>query len=296
MLKRLVSAINEHFDQIFIHVDLKSMIDDVKFSFKQNKNVNFINNRVDVTWGHYSQLEMMLNSLKSVRDFEIDNNCIFYHTQFLSGLDYPLVKSNVYRSFMMLNRSFSFVSAKEIQEDDKLMERLNTYLFLERFHIMSGFLGKLVNRTLSNKYWNFFIYAHPIIKVSRYSKLKKNATSFRNTYFKGSQWMCLNYEAKSYILYLMDSKYFIDFKKTLCCDEIAIQSAICQNSKLFIKRHLTFVDWTRETVPYVFTKEDHHLLLTKVQEGYFFARKFRSEDSRELLSDLDNEYQLKISY
>ena len=76
-ITRLINYFQDDYIDIYIHVDKKSNIIselDIK------KNVYLIENRVDVKWGQFSQVDATLNIFKEIRN----KNQFFYHFLFIS--------------------------------------------------------------------------------------------------------------------------------------------------------------------------------------------------------------------
>lgn len=249
-------------NDIFIHVDKKSNIND--FNEYKDK-VYFIENRIDVKWGSFKQIEVMLILLKRVLlDKKHDYIC------FLSGDCLPLKSSKEIGEILEKNKGFEFIGIdKNVSED--ILERRVKYKYSEIYYKK--------NKNIIEK---IYIKIQCTLKL-----LKKNKYYYKlPPLYKGSNWFCISYSLADYInTYLQNNKWYKDaFRYSFCGDEIFFQT-IVMNSKYknYIYKYneecndttmaLRYIDWS-EGLGSPKTLNEQDFTKIKQKKDCIFARKF----------------------
>lgn len=297
-LKRLLNILNDTYSTFYIHVDLKSDVEDFKKEIK-NENVIFINERIDCIWGDLSQVIATINLLRNATKFEenIDNTKII----FLSSNDYLIKKIDNLNTYLLKNKDFEFIS---FQFEDKILpkkhpnyiSRVESYKYnfsskrgdylITKGFISENFIGKilLLKFLLTNK-----------IKLSFFIDSFFKRKSIFNNHFKGPNWFSLNQNTAKKILNYIDQNnktLFKYYKYTLCADEqffhTVLEEIIKKDTSIKIKPYLHFIDWDRQNVPLpvTFTSNDFNLLVSQPDDK-FFARKFDVNLDSNILDMLD---------
>ena len=102
-------------NDIYLHIDKKANIVD----FEEYKNdVYYIEQRIDVRWGSYSQIQCMLVLLNEARKSDCDYICL------LSGDDLPLKSSVKIRELFDRNRGKEFIGIQKKFDESQLEIRL----------------------------------------------------------------------------------------------------------------------------------------------------------------------------
>ena len=86
ILKKIIVLLDNEKNDIFIHIDKKVKNIDIRQFEKiaKKSKVKVLNNRIDIHWGGYSQIECELLLLKE----SINGEYSYYHL--ISGVDLPL--------------------------------------------------------------------------------------------------------------------------------------------------------------------------------------------------------------
>ncbi len=245
----------------YIHVDKKSKLSD----FDLIKNDFSFVKRINVKWGHVSQIKATLILLQHVIPYNYD------YISLISGDDLPLMKENYIDSFLK-----AFYGKEFMGVDDK-----NNYSKRCKFiHIPSHYKrGKEV-----------LLYDKIALKC--YSKLKLRF--FKNPYFnslpklyKGTNWFTITNSCAKYFVEYVDKNphYLKAFGKSLCGDELFFHT-IFFNSDFKNRRYKTvdgkyeslrYIDWEAKAYhPRVLNDQDMNKILhTKT----IFGRKFIDKHS-----------------
>lgn len=265
VLKTLIELLDDRRNDIFIHLDKKT----VKFSFEyyekfKNAKIYFIP-RKKVYWGGFSQVEVELELLK----FAIKkDNYDYFHL--LSGADLPLKTQDEIYSFFKENNGKEFIGiSKENREN--YIERIKYYYFES---LRTRRKVKIIRRI-----------------HRKFEKLQKIINVRRNkdiSIYKGGQWFSLT---NDFIQYILKNEKIIKkiFHHTFCPDELFMQTMIMNSNykeKIFDinnsddnKAAMRYIDWQRGK-PYIFNKKDYNLLMNSEM---LFARKFSENKDKEII-------------
>lgn len=268
---KLLSAIDDKRNDIYLHIDKKSDINRFKVLAKNIKEskVLFVT-RTKVEWGAYSQIEAELNLFREASK----KHYRYYHL--ISGSDLPIKNQDYIHDF------FNNVNDKDFVHFDR-----DQFIYSDRVNLYHPFQKNLRHYTwqkIGNKI------------ISLFQKVLRIRINTEINFQKGSNWVSITDELVSYIL--QHEKWIQKtFRYSLCADEIFIQTLV-HNSVYFKKKlyhpyydnngiaNQRLIDWNRGT-PYVFKKQD----LDELKNSpYLFARKFDSETDKEITDLITNEY------
>jgi len=98
-LERLIAKLDDEEATFFVHIDLKTNIE--QFKYLQKENVIFLEDRVDVAWGDFTIVQATLNAMKSV--VARKNNG---YTILLSGQDYPIKSKKEIKEYKWKNLNY----------------------------------------------------------------------------------------------------------------------------------------------------------------------------------------------
>ncbi|WP_026889099.1 beta-1,6-N-acetylglucosaminyltransferase [Clostridium beijerinckii] len=260
ILKQTVDLLFNNND-IYIHVDLKS---NIKEFFAIKDKVTFIDERIDVKWGSFSQVEATINLLENTKHKRYD------YIFLLSGDCLPLRSDSKIKETLTNNKNKEYVALD--------------------IHFSQEEINKRVKKLYSNVYYsknNNFI--NRIIKKIIYKYLPENELLDRlPKLYKGTNWFGITEELRNYILEYIDvNKWYIDaFKQSFCCDEVFFHTIIF-NSKYkeniyqandksnICFQALRYIDWkTGPDYPRTLDETD----FKKMKESEcLFARKFNNK-------------------
>lgn len=261
-------------NKILIHVDAKSDIQEFSI-VKKKKNIIFLSDRKNITWGSVSQIKATLLLMEKALEMDFD---YFF---LLSGDDIPVRTNNSLDEFLYRYKNFNFVDfqsngKKYIDPNIRVMYKYPKIFFDKKrsiFNMLSKIFFKLTKNLLfNNKY---------------YLENKKKLP----TLYKGSNWFGITYEMVIYIKnYLYCNPFYIKvFEHSLCGDEVFFHSIIKTNlspclffSECAFNCSLQYVDWeTGPHYPRILDKSD----IENIKKSrMFFARKFNNNEDISLLS------------
>lgn len=271
-LFKLLSAIDDKRNDIYIHMDVKNttFFENDIIDFVKNSEVYFVEPRLNVVWGAYSLVKCTLSLLELAC-----KNSTYQYYHLISGQDMPVKSQDYIHKFFDDHEGMEFI---QFESDDysRYANRTN------RYHLFQEKIGRGGKR-------NFYSLMESITK-----RLQKILFIHRNKnidFRKGTNWFSITDELTRYVV---SQKQWIEkvFKYTLCADEVFLQTLV-HNSKfkdnLYHKNYdddrmacLRMIDWDRGN-PYVFRKDDINGLLNS---EYIFARKFDSSVDSEAIDRL----------
>lgn len=270
ILEKTLKLLDDERNDFYIHIDRKVK----NFEFDKFKNIVkkskiIFTERIDVKWGHFSQIESELILLKSA----VKNNYSYYHL--LSGVDIPIKTKEEIYNFFENNQGKEFINFKNKEYDIKHNERFSIY------HLFP-YYGRSQYKYIIGIIEILFIKLQRILKINR---IKNEEISFQ----KGANWFSITNNFVKYIL-LQENWIRNRFKLSFCCDEIFLHTILINSEfkeklydKKFDNNHITsvkrYIDWNRG-MPYVFRKQDFNDL---VNSEALFARKFDLAVDKEIV-------------
>ena len=260
LLEKLIKALDDERNDIFVHIDAK--VKDFDFDrFKaltKYSRVVFTPERVNITWGDFSQVKCEMLLLKTaVENENKDKPYSYFHL--LSGVDLPIKTNDYIHNFFEENNSKEFIHFTS--EDTTVAESRIMY-----YHFF---------RKKRNTFYK--IIAQVALRLQRVfgvNRLKKSGIKAQ----KGCNWFSITGDFAHYV-YNHLNEYERIFRYSYCADEVFIQTVFINSpfaDNLFlndINNHyacVRHIDWNRGT-PYVFRSEDYDELMNS---KCFFARKF----------------------
>ena len=265
ILERLVSALDDSRNDIYIHIDKKVRnFKDIRKHLKVLHATLNYTKRISVNWGGFSQIKAEIILLQEATK----EKHAYYHL--ISGVDMPLKTQNEIHSFFAEHQGREFISIDEKSEDGTLFaERIKHYHFLQDFigrnHGLHIAVAEMAEQFL--------------LKLQKMSKINR-LHNFPDGIYKGASWFSITHDMAEYIL--QNKKQIkAKYRFGLCADElflqtIAMTSPHAHNITCDIMR---YIDWNKGS-PYTFRVEDYELLITS---GKLFARKFDEKTDMEIV-------------
>jgi len=283
-LKRLICTLDSPDAKFFIHIDDKAVISPFRSGILQ-RNVYFLQNRVSVYWGDFSDVEATIRLLRAALELSPEPS----YMVLLSGSDYPLKSPRYIENFVARHKGQQFINLVNMPCDalGKPIERLENYWLGMPFKSRS--VMTVVNR---------------LNELNRKSRLITR--DYRRIFdglvpYAGSQWWALTSAACRHILTFIDSRPDVVrfFRNTYLPDESFFHTII-GNSEFSknVTRNLTFADWSRPSGGPAVIDMDHLHDFAKTEaviadDSYgrgelLFARKF-PDDSLCLTDFIDRQ-------
>ena len=267
-LQILLKLIDDERNDIFIHMDRKNQkyeFEIIKKYVKKSK-IYQIENRNNVVWGDYSQIDTELILLElAIKTGKYD----FYHL--LSGEDLPLKSQDYIHKFFNENKGEEFVRFEKI--NFSYNDRVSQY------HLLQRLIGK------PNSHPFLYSLNYRFLKLQKIFGIRRNKDI---QFQKGANWFSITDDLARLVI---SKKEWIEkiFKFTVCCDEVFLQTIINQTefkNRLYHKKYdndlhsiMRLIDWERGT-PYIFKIEDKKML---TETDMLFARKFDCNMDREII-------------
>ena len=265
----LLDMIDDVRNDIYIHIDKKSNYDadKIKNSIKLS-GLYILPNRIDVKWGHCSQIETEIALLEHAVANEK-----YEYLHLISGRCLPLVNQNKMHEFFENNKGKEFVA----------VDNIDISRFSYRYKYYYNYLKFI--RKPKKKFWKMCMVISNVFQkcvgINREKNIGKEIK-------KGANWFSITGSLAEYVI---GQKEWIEehFNSTLCCDEIFLQT-IAYNSlyqdklyqNLSCDSSLRFVDWKRGN-PYTFGIEDYDMIMNS---QCLFARKFDWNIDRDIIEKI----------
>lgn len=229
-LRRLISAVRNGGNGVYVHIDLKASISD--FLPVEGQNVEFIRDRIPVYWGDYSIVQATLNLMYAA----VGGNNEYEYYCLLSGSHYPIRSQQYISSYLEKNYGREFINIFPFaSKGGKPLSKISYY------HLTPEKLAKLrlpgfVNRGI-------------LSIVSRIKRDYKKGLRGKKPY-SGSQWWTLSRPAVLYIVdYVQRHKHYARFFKRTHIPDESFFHTILGNSSFIDKkmRNCTFTEWNSKS-------------------------------------------------
>lgn len=204
ILCKLICALDDTRNDIYIHIDKKANFDGTTLRTEKSKLV-ILSNRLDARWGDYSLVKVELMLFE-----EAHNNGPYGYYHLISGVDFPLKSQDFIHNFCDKYQGTEFIGFAKTTQNE-IRWRSQHYFPFSRFFKSKNILIRFIRSSIAR--------FQSIINYSRSSLVIK----------KGCQWCSITDELVKYIL---DNKKLIHqiFNHTYCPDEMFVQT-LCWNSK-----------------------------------------------------------------
>ncbi|MBQ7740023.1 MAG: glycosyl transferase [Eubacterium sp.] len=271
LLEKLILALDDERNDIFVHIDAK--VSDFDFEYFKTltkfSEVFFTDERVNVTWGDFSQVKTEITLLKTAYAHNDKTNPYTYY-HLISGVDLPIKSNDYIHSFFEDNDGKEFVHYTDNTVSESSLSRLKYYHF---FRKKRNSFTKILSQSI-----------YRIEKIIRVDRLKNNGLLVQ----KGCNWFSITGDFAEHIVKNID-KYENSFKYSYCGDEVFIQTLLesskykynlympnCNNDHTACMR---LIDWERGN-PYVWRKENYDEIMAS---PCIFARKFDINTDSEII-------------
>lgn len=271
-LNKLLQALDDKKNDIYLHIDAKASIHEENLIPLQNSRL-FLTQRIHVYWADYSQVECELLLLKEA----VTTYHSYYHL--LSGSDLPLKSQEyIHRYFADGDKIYLHYTTKK--------KTAETIKFLKYYHLFQKQLSVANRGKQFSIYKVFSKLSLGIQKIFGISRIPKDIIIK-----KGANWFSIPHDFANYVI-SQENYIQKQFAKTRSPDEFFLQTlAFNSNYKNRIYRFqeddgyascLRLIDWKRGN-PYVFKDSDYDEL---IESDMLFARKFDSKVDNNIIDEL----------
>lgn len=244
-LLELVKSLDNKNVSFFIHVDKKVKIDDFYYLFKEDKNIYFIKNRIEVNWKWFSQVEATIRLIK----LALSKNINFKYFTLLSWSDFPYQSNKSIFNFFE-NENKNFIEFKKIKKSNSYIEYLNNkqlWFKISKYHFYDNIWINWNSKNWTLKHWFYRLYILFNILILN-NILKPKIINENFTYYFWSSWWCLNFNTIKHIVDFYDNNQYINniFMYSDAPDEMYFQT-IVMNSKFkkeVVNDNLRYIDWS----------------------------------------------------
>ena len=133
-LRALVKKLDKMlFADFYIHIDKKVQIKPFQDGLMNMPNVFFLENRIRVFWGGYTQVEMQMAMIKEM----LRKNIKYKRIVNLTGTDYPVVKKEIMLD-VLNNSEIEYICGFEVSSELRSGNRKMIYKY-SRFYLMDTF-------------------------------------------------------------------------------------------------------------------------------------------------------------
>lgn len=278
-LEKLLELLDNSLNDIFIHVDKKcNNFDFLKYqSIVKKSKMFFLDERITVNWGGYSQVKAELALMKYTVN---KGNYKYFHL--LSGQDLPL------KTQKFIHEKCNELPNK-LYLDYKTDINLNTN-FGKKIYLrcsVNHYLQEWRNKTsinLINKSITFF--DRFLIAIQFYILKKDLLRDKQIPLAYGSNWFSLPQEIVELII-ANEKKIDYYFSKASFCDELFIQTILAESSRKYdIVHNSRYIDFSRSNLkghPYIWKIENFEELTSSSD---FFSRKFDENIDKDIIDKI----------
>ncbi len=250
MLGKLLQALDDERNDIYLHIDKKASFDSAILDCCTKASVTVVP-RIRVEWGGYSQIQYELILLKEATKSQHD----YYHL--LSGVDIPLKTQDEIHAFFDANHGNEYIDF-----DTPANQTRNFADRYQRYWFFRNLIGR--NHPPLQYLQDILISLQKKLHITR----AKHAPF---SFYKGANWFSITHKMALYVLSRRkDIKKYFRFSH--CCDEVFLHTIAMDSpyKDRIVDDSLRLIDWERGE-PYTFQEEDYPLL---TQCDQLFARKF----------------------
>lgn len=275
LIQLLIDALDDVRNDIIIHLDKKSNLNEEQFHSEQSR--LFFCERINVSWGGYTQIECTIRLLKKA--LEVGTHS-YYH--FLTGSSYPLFNQDYIHEYFEKKSNYEFIG----------FDNNKDFSFRSKYYVPFSEKGKI------NGIEGRIIYFIRNISISTQKLLFINRNKKHNyTIKKGIAYFSITEDFANEVV-SREKEIRRLFNKTLCCDEVFVQT-IAFNSKYRNRLYNIDNEWDGslremawqsnvggEHPGMNFTMNDIDFLL---KSKNLFALKFEGEDGTTVINILKKE-------
>lgn len=245
----LVFQLNHEQVCFFVHIDKKSDQELFLRKVKTLKNIYFVQKRVDVKWGGYSQVQATLSMMELALKSDYD----FQYFVLLSGACYPIKSNNhIIKFFQNNNQNYIDIRNCGYYKKNKYLYSNFLYYLSEKakkYKIFSLITTCIAPRKKWQEYSSYYVRMYMCIGKSHFREIfkshilnifanfilpaKKNPKNITKFYC-GSQWWYLRQETIKFLFqFLTDkkNKSIIKFYKYSSCSDERIFQTVLKNTE-----------------------------------------------------------------
>lgn len=255
VLKRLINALDDERNDIYVHIDAKVRI--MPQLHCERSRLYILKKRINVRWGDVSQIK---SEYALWEEAYPHGPYSYYHL--ISGTHLPLKSQDVIHHYYDAKQGNSIISPMYTNEYEIDLKIRRYNLFTYTYNSSNKII-----KTLSQFLWRVSGFVQKRLDIRRYKK---------EQFYKASNWVSLTHEA---IGYMLSSKREIiaKYKYSWCGDEFFVPSELSRSP---LKDDIIYADDILKvcfvgSTPRILTDKDLEML---IQSDSLFARKFSEKN------------------
>ncbi len=251
VLERLVHALDDERNDIFIHIDKR--VRTLPFLSRSKGKLVLLQNRIKTYWGDSSLMKAEILLLQTARE---SGEYAYYHI--ISGVHFPLKSQDECHGFFDSHYPKSLLMTMETSREEMAYK-------IGRYHFFVPFLAPKgsFKANIANFLWRGLLYIQKPFPTRNLKGIE----------VKASQWCSITDGAADYIL-AHKKEALARFTHTFCCDEYFIPSLLYEGQLAYESvPELMYVRFRRYS-PRVLTIDDFSDLM---ESECLFARKFGAQ-------------------
>lgn len=256
VLKLLISKLDDERNDIYVHIDKK--VKTVPVLSIEKSRLHILDKRIDVRWGHVSQIETELLLFETAL---ANGSYSYYHL--ISGTHLPLKTQDEIHSiyYSLEGNEVMRLWPEDAGDADFKLRRYHLFRSLESCHCKPiSFMAHLL------------YLASMRVQIGLGMRRRK-----RDRFVKSDNWVSLTDTAVSFLVN-NKKKILCKYRYTFCGDEYFVASELCDNADKFKIRdmqNLLYVEFVHAN-PRAFALNEYQRLC---ETGYVFARKFTGKSN-----------------
>ena len=211
ILQCLLSSVDDVRNDIYLHIDKK--VKKVPALQVNYSNLYVIDDRIDVCWGDYSQIEAEMALFKSAYDTQRDKGIKYQYYHLLSGVDMPLKSQNYIHEFFKLNAGKEFLGFYQGNLSYELKRKVGVY------HPFPRHFSKVREISIKSLIRAFLVRLQLVVGGVRNKDLEL---------VRGTNWCSVT---DDFVSFLLSQRGVIEkrFRYSFCADEV-YKHTLCWNS------------------------------------------------------------------
>lgn len=257
----------------YIHIDKKVPIEPFQSELRDMPNVFFVNERIRVYWGGYSQVEMQLSMIREM----LSKNFHYLRVINLTGMDYPIVEKEVLDE-KLSNSQIEYICGFDVKNEiepgkRKMEQKYSCFYLMDTFRILRALMIRL---RIPRPFYRKFDY--PLFFGSEYWALTYECISELYENFKKNKQL----QKLLRFSFVPSEAWVHTMFYNSCWRDRAIHEPVVKYEGLISLSPVSFFIYTDSIK--ILNEEDYENV---VHSGRLFARKIIKGKSDRLIAMLD---------
>ena len=257
VLQSLLDALDDERNDIYVHID--KTVKEIPILKSQLSRLMILDNRIDVRWGHVSQIEAEYVLFEAA----YADHQKYGRYQLISGTHMPLKSQDEIHDFFQGFENKEVLSCLYTDNYEVNFKTNRFHFFVRNYRDSRPFVA-----TIAQFLW------HVLLKIQVKLGIQKKHFHIQ---IKANNWVSLTSQAVDYIIQEKNEALKV-FHYSFCGDEFFVPYLLEKASDRFQmvdEKRLLFNDFAGGSTPRTITEKDYDFLTAS---DYLFARKFSATD------------------